>query len=407
MKKSLLLLLIGLGLALGAAACGEDDDDNNTTPPANNGEADMANNGEVDMPTNNGEPDMPANNGEPDMPANNGEPDMPANNGEPDMPGDPLCEEYCDVLFQGCNGNLAQYDTPSECMEVCATLPRDGMDGDVSGNSIQCRIYHAGVAVDTDPGFHCPHAGPTGGGVCVDEPAPLCDSYCGFMIETCPGTFANVEACQTACDAYPDTGALGDRMGNTAQCRFTYAALAAAPNAGEDLANYCANAAPTGNGVCGLPFGQIDRMGRPAINTALIGSADKDNYNQASSDDGAQFAAQMEASLAFVDGLDGNTNNGFLAGARSALAGVLAADYLIVDISKDDCTNGYLAVEVGLVTETPHTLCGGRTLEEDIIDKTLQVLVDAGGAVTVSDDIDTNNVQFSTDFPYVASPIGN
>jgi len=53
-------------------------------------------------------------------------------------------------------------------MTACAGFPTDGDVGATSGNSVQCRIYHGGVAGTStmNAGIHCPHAGPTGGGVC-------------------------------------------------------------------------------------------------------------------------------------------------------------------------------------------------------------------------------------------------
>ena len=58
--------------------------------------------------------------------------------------------------------------------------------GDTTGNTIGCRLYHAGAAA-ADPVLHCPHAGPTGGNVC----GSWCDNYCQLMAqETEPGVNA-------------------------------------------------------------------------------------------------------------------------------------------------------------------------------------------------------------------------
>jgi len=58
-------------------------------------------------------------------------------------------------------------------MTHCNGFSTAGYPGDAAGNTVQCRIYHAGVAgldITTNAGVHCPHAGPTGGGVCVGAP---------------------------------------------------------------------------------------------------------------------------------------------------------------------------------------------------------------------------------------------
>ena len=142
-----------------------------------------------------------------------------------------------------------------------------------------------------------------------------------------------------------------------------------------------------------MASGQLDRMGRPAVNTALIPSARKDEYNQA--DDPTMwvdlFAADIEASLDFVDGLDMTDGNALLMDS-AALAGVLADDRLVIDTSASDCTDGYLAVETGVADN-----CGGRTLEQDVMDATLAALVGS----PVSDNVD-NDSAFRSSFPFLA-----
>ena len=149
--------------------------------------------------------------------------------------------------------------------------------------------------------------------------------------------------------------------------------------------------------------GQIDREGRPAVNTALIPSAKKDAYNQSEvpADWATLFAPDISASILFVDGLDGVTGN-FLTGDETALANLLADDRIQINLNIPNC-GAYLALEsAGLTAATP-TECGGRTLDADVIDDTLTVLV-SGGASPVSDGVDANDVPFLNDFPFLADP---
>ncbi len=148
-----------------------------------------------------------------------------------------------------------------------------------------------------------------------------------------------------------------------------------------------------------LPTGQIDRMGRPAISTALITAANKDGYNQAAPAAWAGFATEIETSLDTIDGLDGDKTNGLLAATRSVLAGVIADDQLQIDISVADCDGAYLGLELGVPAK-----CGGRTLAQDVVDTTLQSLVDATGTTKVSDDAGPNDKPFTDAFPYLAAP---
>ena len=148
----------------------------------------------------------------------------------------------------------------------------------------------------------------------------------------------------------------------------------------------------------------IDRMGRPAINTALnaainvnpLKDAKKDVYNHSITPTGwltqvldpavttDTVKAEFQTYLAVYDVLDKGTaitgagcGNGALyagpAGANSyaGLATVLADDELYVDTTKGTC-NFYLSLEVEVATAggVPHTQCGGRTLTHDIADTT-------------------------------------
>lgn len=145
--------------------------------------------------------------------------------------------------------------------------------------------------------------------------------------------------------------------------------------------------------------GQVDRNGRPGINTVTInvlpntGTALKDAYNRASNPAtwAPLFQAEMQANLAALDTLDGVVGNALLPPAT--LASVLVDDRLVIDISKPTC-DAYLAVELGLPG------CGGRTLARDVIDDSLGAIVGPG----VSDNVANDSV-FLSDFPFLGRPL--
>jgi len=143
--------------------------------------------------------------------------------------------------------------------------------------------------------------------------------------------------------------------------------------------------------------GQIDRMGRPGINTALIdllaSTGKKDQYNRAVDPAGwaAAFQSEMQANLAALDTLDGVTGNAVLLPA--ALAPVLVDDRLQINVSRPAC-DAYLAVELGVAAN-----CGGRTLARDVIDDTLRAVVGPG----VSDNV-ANDSTFLAAFPFLGTP---
>ena len=122
-------------------------------------------------------------------------------------------------------------------------------------------------------------------------------------------------------------------------------------------------------------LGQVDRMGRPAINTALIPVGQKDAFNQGEPvDDAAVFSNEVMASLLALSGD---------AALANALTGVLLPDILTFDTSS---SAGFL---------------NGRQLSDDVIDAVLDLV--SGGAVT-TDLVDANDVAFPGLFPYLAAP---
>jgi cysteine-rich repeat protein len=74
------------------------------------------------------------------------------------------CENYCSIMEANCSET---YESTEACIATCEGFSTEGTEGDASGNTIQCRIYHGGVAAE-DADLHCPHAGPDGALVCVD-----------------------------------------------------------------------------------------------------------------------------------------------------------------------------------------------------------------------------------------------
>ena len=124
---------------------------------------------------------------------------------------------------------------------------------------------------------------------------------------------------------------------------------------------------------------QIDRIGRPAINTVLIPTGKKDAFNQGDpTNDPVDFGDDVVAS---ITGLSGD------AAYAAALADILLPDLLTFDTNSAE---GFL---------------NGRKLADDVIDAELALLTN--GEFTAGDGVDANDVPFSNSFPYLApaSPI--
>ncbi len=159
---------------------------------------------------------------------------------------------------------------------------------------------------------------------------------------------------------------------------------------------------------------QIDRMGRPAVNTALDKTFTPDPMRDPAEDaynaDTAKASWQttytpiFAAQLAILDSIDRNCGNQLLAGATATagrydgLAGALADDQLYVNSASSTCGQ-YLAVEANATNVVPNDDCGGRKPEYDVIETTYSVLV--AGALSGIDDTITNDSTFKASFPYL------
>jgi len=80
-------------------------------------------------------------------------------------PAAPTCAAYCTEYFKNCTDDNNVYVDEADCNTKCEPWYQGDM-ADVDGDTVGCRLYHAGAALG-DPIVHCPHASPSGGGVCV------------------------------------------------------------------------------------------------------------------------------------------------------------------------------------------------------------------------------------------------
>jgi hypothetical protein len=152
--------------------------------------------------------------------------------GDMAMSSTPTCADYCAKIQMNCtvagvdggHGTI-QYPSAALCNTYCTMVAAwpTGMTGDTMGNTIGCRLYHAGAA-SGNAVLHCPHAGTTGGGMC----GSYCDNYCQLMAKNCTGANMVYDAatCMTKCATIPTTGFAGDTSGNTIQCRIYHGGAA-------------------------------------------------------------------------------------------------------------------------------------------------------------------------------------
>jgi hypothetical protein len=124
----------------------------------------------------------------------------------------PTCEEYCKIELAACDGDLTQYESKQQCLDVCGGLD-PGNNADQTGNTVGCRRYHA-FSATLAATTHCYHSGPSGDGHCGDSSkvdtghTGNCDSYCKLLAAACPDEFessmGSADACMATCVKVPE-----------------------------------------------------------------------------------------------------------------------------------------------------------------------------------------------------------
>ncbi|WP_406309016.1 hypothetical protein [Streptomyces sp. NBC_00623] len=116
------------------------------------------------------------------------------------------------------------------------------------------------------------------------------------------------------------------------------------------------------------------------------------------------YRARLNANLAFYDGLDGKTAWPLDELGAHPLTELLLADFLVVDLSKPFSEDGCFEIETALLAGRPHTTCGGRSLNDDIVDTLFTLLVGGIDGKRISDGVDQPTQPATRSFPYLNAP---
>ncbi len=165
---------------------------------------------------------------------------------------------------------------------------------------------------------------------------------------------------------------------------------------------------------------RIERVGRPEVKNMMLGPRQfdtvnrdleiRDLYNMEDAFDlqdgylGA-YRARLNANLGFWDGLDDTIDWPLDADGAHPLTELVLDDFLVVDVSKPYVATGsYLDIELAALDGRPHSTCGGRTLNDDVIDTMFTLLVNAGNGPVIRDGVDRSTRPASESFPYLSPP---
>ncbi|MGO4193471.1 DUF4331 family protein [Arthrobacter sp. YAF17] len=167
---------------------------------------------------------------------------------------------------------------------------------------------------------------------------------------------------------------------------------------------------------------RIERVGRPEVKNLMLGPKQFDPVNQdleirdlynmedafhiQHGYEGA-YRARLNANLAFWDGLDGRTDWP-INGNGHPLTELVLADYLVLDLTKPYQEKGsFLEIELAARQGRAHETCGGRAINDDVMDKFFTTLINAGNGPVISDGVDRSSRPASRSFPYLSPPNPN
>ena len=163
---------------------------------------------------------------------------------------------------------------------------------------------------------------------------------------------------------------------------------------------------------------RIERVGRPEVKNMMLAPKQFDRVNRDleirdlyNAEDAFQladgyqgaFRARLDANLAFWDGLDGRTDWPADGNGAHPLTELVLADYLVVDVGKPYREQGsFFEIERAAGEGRPHETCGGRSLNDDVMDRIFTLLVNAGNGPIIRDGVDHATRPAERAFPYLA-----
>ncbi|WP_222269569.1 DUF4331 family protein [Modestobacter marinus] len=165
-----------------------------------------------------------------------------------------------------------------------------------------------------------------------------------------------------------------------------------------------------------LPI-RLERTGRPEVKNVMLSPKAYDSVNSdmelrdlynledpfhMGKDYRGAYRARLNANLPVIDRLDGKEDWQTTEEGDHPLTELLLGDYLVIDVSKPFSDSGFFEIEQSMLAGRPHTTCGGRSLNDDVMDKIYTLLITAGQGPPISDGVRAATTPAGTDFPYLA-----
>ena len=165
---------------------------------------------------------------------------------------------------------------------------------------------------------------------------------------------------------------------------------------------------------------RLERVGRPEVKNMLLAPKQFDTVNRDleirdlyNMEDAFHLAdaylgayrARLNANLAFWDSLDGKTDWPTDSDGTHPLTELVLSDFLVVDTTKPYLERGsFLEIELAARRGEAHESCGGRTLNDDVMDTMFTQWINAGNGPPIRDGVDQATRPAARTFPYLAAP---
>ena len=165
---------------------------------------------------------------------------------------------------------------------------------------------------------------------------------------------------------------------------------------------------------------RLESAGRPEVPNMMLGPMQFDRVNRDleirdlyNMDDAfhpahvyeGAYRARLNANLAFWDGLDGKVDWPLDEEGAHPLTELVLADYLVLDLGKPYVEQGsFLEIERAARDGEEHRTCGGRTLNDDVMDRIFTLLIAGRDGPTIRDGVDSSSRPGTQTFPYLAEP---
>jgi hypothetical protein len=167
-----------------------------------------------------------------------------------------------------------------------------------------------------------------------------------------------------------------------------------------------------------LPI-RLERVGRPEVKNFLLALQTQDLLNRTMDlrdlynledpfhvgpDYRDAYRARLDANLAYMDTFDGAIGWPPAPNGEHPLTELFLADHLVVDVSWPHSEDGFLEIERAVLAGRRHHGCGGRSINDDVMDALYTLIFGGLDAHRISDGVHQATRRGTTTFPYLAPP---